>query len=40
MVELAPSDILTTEVFGWQGIHLLDFMGSSSSKDNRIFLAL
>lgn len=40
MVELAASDVQTTEVFDWQGIHLLHFMGSSCSQKIRIFLAL
>ena len=40
MVQLIKSDIQTTEVLGWQGIHLLHFMGSSCSQKTRIFLNL
>lgn len=40
MVQLARSDIETTEVFDWQGIHLLHFRGSSCSQKTRIFLRL
>ncbi len=40
MVQLLETDILTTEVLNWQGIHLLHFMGSSCSQKTRIFLNL
>lgn len=40
MVLLARNDITTQEVFGWQGIHLLHFSGSTCSKKIRILLAL
>ncbi|ARN74546.1 glutathione S-transferase family protein [Oceanicoccus sagamiensis] len=38
MVLLAKEDIRTTEVFEWQGIHLLHFSGSTCSKKIRIML--
>ena len=38
MVQLAKDDITTTEVFAWQGIHLLHFQGSTCSKKIRMFL--
>ncbi len=40
MVKLSKEDIQTTEVFGWQGLHLLHFAGSSCSQKTRIFLNL
>ena len=40
MVQLADSDIRTREVLGWQGVHVLHFMGSSCSQKLRIFLNL
>ncbi len=40
MVMLKREDILTKEVFGWKGIHLLHFMGSSCSQKTRIVLNL
>lgn len=39
MVKLATSDIKTTEVLDWQGLHLFHFMGSSCSQKTRIALA-
>jgi glutathione S-transferase len=39
-VKLLQEDIRTTEVFEWQGVHLLHFMGSSCSQKTRIFLNL
>lgn len=38
MVLLAKTDVTTTEVFDWQGIHLLHFSGSTCSKKIRILL--
>ena len=38
MVQLFESDIKTTEVLDWQGVHLLHFAGSSCSQKTRIFL--
>jgi len=40
MVQLLESDIKTREVLGWNGVHLLHFMGSSCSQKLRIFLNL
>jgi glutathione S-transferase len=40
MVQLVDSDIRTREVLGWQGVHVLHFMGSSCSQKLRIFLNL
>jgi glutathione S-transferase len=40
MVQLVDSDIRTSEVLGWKGIHVLHFMGSSCSQKLRIFLNL
>ena len=40
MVQLIDSDIKTREVLGWQGVHVLHFMGSSCSQKLRIFLNL
>lgn len=38
MVELVDSEIMTREVLGWKGVHVLHFMGSSCSQKLRIFL--
>jgi glutathione S-transferase len=38
MVKLATSDIKTTEVLDWKGLHLFHFMGSSCSQKTRIAL--
>ncbi len=38
MVKLLRSDILTTEVLDWKGVHLFHFMSSSCSQKTRIFL--
>jgi len=40
MVQLVDSDIKTREVFGWKGIHVLHFSGSSCSQKLRVFLNL
>src|SRR5580700_9074305 len=40
MVQLADGDIKTREVLGWNGVHVLHFMGSSCSQKLRIFLNL
>jgi glutathione S-transferase len=40
MVQLVDSDIKTREVFGWKGVHVLHFMGSSCSQKLRVFLNL
>jgi glutathione S-transferase len=40
MVQLIDSDIKTREVLGWNGVHVLHFMGSSCSQKLRIFLNL
>ena len=40
MVQLLESDIKTTEVLDWQGVHLLHFAASSCSQKTRIFLNL
>jgi glutathione S-transferase len=40
MVQLVDGDIRTREVLGWQGVHVLHFMGSSCSQKLRIFLNL
>src|ERR1700685_3761872 len=40
MVQLADGDIKTREVLGWEGVHVLHFMGSSCSQKLRIFLNL
>ena len=40
MVQLVDADIRTREVLGWQGVHVLHFMGSSCSQKLRIFLNL
>jgi glutathione S-transferase len=40
MVQLLDNDIKTREVLGWQGVHVLHFMGSSCSQKLRIFLNL
>lgn len=40
MVQLASSDINTTEVLNWQGVHLIHFVGSTCSQKTRIFLNL
>ncbi|MGB0572374.1 MAG: glutathione S-transferase family protein [Alphaproteobacteria bacterium] len=39
MVKLATSDIKTTEVLDWEGLHLFHFMGSSCSQKTRISFA-
>ena len=39
MVKLAISDIKTTEVLNWEGLHLFHFMGSSCSQKTRIAFA-
>ncbi len=39
MVKLATSDIKTTEVLDWEGLHLFHFMGSSCSQKTRIAFA-
>ncbi|MGB0626358.1 MAG: glutathione S-transferase family protein, partial [Alphaproteobacteria bacterium] len=39
MVKLATSDIKTTEVLDWKGLHLFHFMGSSCSQKTRIAFA-
>ena len=38
MVKLVRSDILTTEVLDWKGVHLFHFPSSSCSQKTRIFL--
>jgi glutathione S-transferase len=38
VVKLVRSDILTTEVLDWKGVHLFHFMNSSCSQKTRIFL--
>jgi glutathione S-transferase len=40
MVALVDSDIKTREVQGWQGVHVLHYMGSSCSQKLRVFLNL
>src|SRR5580704_13779589 len=40
MVQLVDSDIKTREVLGWNGVHVLHFMGSSCSQKLRVFLNL
>lgn len=40
MVQLIDSDIKTTEVLGWKGVHVLHNPGSSCSQKLRIFLNL
>jgi glutathione S-transferase len=40
MVQLVDGDIRTREVLGWQGMHVLHFIGSSCSQKLRIFLNL
>ena len=40
MVQLVDSDIRTREVLGWQGAHVLHFIGSSCSQKLRVFLNL
>jgi glutathione S-transferase len=40
MVQLVDSDIKTSEVLGWKGVHVLHFMGSSCSQKLRVFLNL
>ncbi|MEM9197625.1 MAG: glutathione S-transferase family protein [Pseudomonadota bacterium] len=39
MVQLLESEIQTTEVLGWQGLHLMHHPGSSCSQKLRIYLA-
>jgi len=39
VVKLLRSDILTTEVLDWEGLHLFHFTGSSCSQKTRVFLA-
>lgn len=38
MVKLVRSDILTTEILDWKGVHLFHFPSSSCSQKTRIFL--
>jgi len=40
MVQLVDGDIRTREVLGWQGVHVLHFIGSSCSQKLRVFLNL
>jgi glutathione S-transferase len=40
MVQLVERDIRTREVLGWQGVHVLHYMGSSCSQKLRVFLNL
>jgi glutathione S-transferase len=40
MVQLVDSDIKTREVLGWQGVHVLHFIGSSCSQKLRVYLNL
>ena len=40
MVMLNEEDVLTREVFDWEGIHVLHFAGSSCSQKTRIVLGL
>src|SRR5260370_18013778 len=40
MVQLVERDIRRREVLGWQGVHVLHFIGSSCSQKLRIFLNL
>ena len=40
MVMLKEEDVLTREVFDWEGIHVLHFAGSSCSQKTRIVLGL
>jgi glutathione S-transferase len=40
MVQLLDSDIKTSEVLDWKGVHILHFMGSSCSQKLRVFLNL
>ena len=40
MVMLKREDVLTREVFDWEGVHLLHFAGSSCSQKTRIVLNL
>jgi len=40
MVQLVKRDIRTREVLGWQGVHVLHYMGSSCSQKLRVFLNL
>lgn len=40
MVQLVESDIKTSEVLDWKGVHVLHFMGSSCSQKLRVFLNL
>src|SRR5260221_1844422 len=40
LVPLVGSDSRTLEVLGWQGVHVLHFIGSSCSQKLRIFLNL
>src|ERR1700730_8254755 len=40
MVQLVERDIRTRAVLGWQGVHVLHYMGSSCSQKLRIFLNL
>ncbi|MBO21081.1 MAG: hypothetical protein CMM26_01685 [Rhodospirillaceae bacterium] len=40
MVKLTTSDIKTTEVLDWKGLHLFHFMGSSCSQKTRIALGV
>ena len=40
MVQLVDSDIKTSEVLGWRGLHLFHFTGSSCSQKTRIVMNL
>ena len=40
MVQLLETDIRTSEVLGWKGVHLFHFHGSSCSQKTRIILNL
>lgn len=40
MVQLHTQDIKTTEILGWEGVHLFHFMSSSCSQKVRVFLNL
>jgi glutathione S-transferase len=40
MVQLLDSDIKTSEVLDWKGVHILHFMGSSCSQKLRVLLNL
>jgi len=40
LVQLHTQDIKTTEILGWEGVHLFHFMSSSCSQKVRVFLNL